>query len=146
MALARKTEMRRTPMRRRWASTSPDAETVLRVWARDGGRCVPGGEALVWELRGVQWSVSHRKLRAQGGDNRMSNLMLSCGNGTSGCEGKIHAGPAAARDKGWMVRRDADPAEVDVVCARRGRGRLTDDGKWTGVESKFIPTEIGDQS
>lgn len=112
-------------------SSSPDAQTVERVWERDKGRCVPCGEQLYWQARGHQWSVSHRKLRAQGGDNRMSNLMLSCGNGTTGCEGDIHANPKKAQDAGWMVRRDADPAEVALWCARRGHGRLTDDGGWT---------------
>lgn len=138
----RRAGLRRSPMRRRWTSTGPDAETVARVWARDGGRCVPCGEWLVWELRGVQWSVSHRKLRAQGGDNRMSNLMLSCGNGTTGCEGDIHANPAKARDAGWMVRRDADPAEVDLYCARRGRGRLTDDGGFDKSAAEPVPAEL----
>src|SRR5688572_24131490 len=107
------------------ATTSPDEATVARVWVRDRGRCTPCGERLFWEARGYQWSVSHRKLRSQGGDNRMSNLMLSCGNGTQGCEGSIHAHPERARDAGWMVSREFDPAEVPLERSQSGTSLLT---------------------
>lgn len=127
------------------ASTSPDRDTVERVWERDKGRCVPCGERLFWAARGYQWSVSHRKLRSQGGGNRLSNLMLSCGNGTQGCEGSIHAHPERARDAGWMVGREFDPAVIPVEHSQYGHVLLLDDGGWSRVEAEFIPREESDE-
>lgn len=115
---------------KRPADTGPDKATVDAVWKRDEGKCVPCGDPL-YGRRGIEWSVSHRKLRSQGGDNRLSNLMLSCGNGISGCEGSIHAHPERAGAAGWMVRRDEDPAQVPLEHSGLGHGRLDDGGGWT---------------
>ena len=133
------------PKARRYTDTGPDAATVEKIWARDGGKCVPCGDQLYWPARGHQWSVSHRKLRSQGGDNRLSNLMLSCGNGTQGCEGLIHAHPERARDAGWMVRRNEDPAAKPVEHSQHGHVLLLDDGGWTRVEAEVIPREDSDE-
>jgi hypothetical protein len=129
---------RAAPKTKRPADTGPDKSTVEQVWRRDRGRCVPCGNKL-YGRRGVEWSVSHRKLRSQGGDNRLSNLMLSCGNGTSGCEGMIHAHPQRARDAGWMVSRELDPAVIPVEHSRHGHVLLLDDGGWRRVKAEFIP-------
>ena len=113
--------------------TGPDKATVDAVRARDRGRCTCCGDPAYGE-RGRDWSISHRKLRAQGVDNRLSNLMLSCGNGVAGCEGWIHAHPERARQAGWMLLSTENPEEKPVEHSQHGLVLLLDDGTWQPVE------------
>lgn len=52
----------------------------------------------------------HRKNRSQGGLNELSNALLLCGSGTTGCHGWITEHPAEAYEMGWSVRSTDDPA------------------------------------
>jgi hypothetical protein len=72
-------------------------------------------------------NAHHRKNRSQGGKDVLSNLMLLCGSGTTGCHGYVTEHPAEGRDKGWCVWSHQKPAEVPVLY----RGQLVslgDDG------------------
>lgn len=88
------------------------------LWARSGGRCERCDRALGG---GIGVSRHHRMRRRDGGD-RLSNLLLLCGSGTTGCHGWVTEHPDEAYANGWSVRALAttDPAEVPV----RINGRL----------------------
>jgi hypothetical protein len=126
------------PKPKRCTDTGPDKLTVERVWARDRGKCISCGEKIHGD-RGGEWCISHRKLRSQGGDNRLSNLMLSCGNGSWGCEAEYHRGPERARQAGFMLLSTEDPAEIPVEHAIHGRVLLTDDGGFIVLEAREEP-------
>lgn len=98
------------------------------VIERDGQRCARCGRA-----DGESWSVHHRRSRGAGGDkhgvgNALSNLVLLCGSGTTGCHGAVESDRAQAYEDGWLVRHGVlSPAEVPVPW--RGRwSLLLDDG------------------
>lgn len=90
-----------------------------RVIDRDHGKCVKCGR-VVWNAIPVaQYSIHHRVPRGMGGANRglaedMSNLVLLCGTGTTGCHGWVESNRRKAREEGWLVSRHADPSEVPV--------------------------------
>ncbi len=107
--------------------TDPDKATVAAVMERDGGRCVGCGDPVCGQ-RGFHYSVHHRKLRSQGGDNRLSNLILLCGHGTSGCHGLAHSEVAAARLSGFLMLSTENPAEVRLDHSQHGPVHLLDDG------------------
>lgn len=115
---------------KRAANTGPDRPTVDCVLERDGHSCVVCSGALHGQ-RGIDWSVHHRKLRSQGGDNRPSNLVSVCGHGTAGCHGDIHAAPAKAEEAGWIVKRDEDPTQKLIAHALHGYVFLGNDGSWS---------------
>ena len=54
-------------------------------------------------------AVHHRKLRSQGGDNSLDNLLLLC----DSCHAYVHNHPALAVSAGYILRRD-DP--VDTIA------------------------------
>jgi hypothetical protein len=85
----------------RHTDTGPDEATVLLVCNRDQWRCTCCGDE-IYGYRGSEWSISHRKLKSRGLDNRACNLALVCGDGLTGCHGEIHRNPAAATEAGWM--------------------------------------------
>lgn len=87
------------------------------LWARSGGRC----ERCNHEFTGRGVSRHHRMRRRDGGD-RLANLLLLCGTGTTGCHGYVTEHPEEAYANGWSIRALAgqDPADVPV----RINGRL----------------------
>lgn len=60
-------------------------------------------------------NAHHRKNRSQGGLDDLSNLMLLCGSGTTGCHGYVTEHPADSYNHGWSVRSTADPSLVPVL-------------------------------
>lgn len=77
-----------------------DYQAVRRlVYERDKGRCVVCLEAV------TTGSVHHRQGRGGKDPHRLSNCLLVCGTGTTGCHGRIHSNPAWAYENGYMVRR-----------------------------------------
>lgn len=77
-----------------------DYQAVRRlVYERDKGRCVVCLEAV------TTGSVHHRQGRRIKDPHRLSNCVLVCGTGTTGCHGRIHANPEWAYENGYMVRR-----------------------------------------
>lgn len=138
-ALARRTELRRTPMTRakretktratrtaaRQRDTGPSASVRRKVAERAGYSCEACG--LILYAAGIQtWtsphSFHHRRPRGMGGSsdpatNSPANLLLLCGTGTTGCHGLIEARRSWALEAGYLVPQGQDPAAVPVVVA-----------------------------
>lgn len=121
------TLLSRKPAAKRARDTGPDAATVSAVLERDGYQCVVCACGLLG-TRGFDYSVHHRKLRSQGGDNRLSNLISVCGHGTAGCHANIHGAPAKAMEAGWIVSREHDPAQTLMAHSLYGYVLLNDLG------------------
>lgn len=72
-------------------------------------------------------NAHHRKNKSQGGLDVLSNLMLLCGSGTTGCHGWVTVNPHKSRHNGWTVLRHQEPEQIPV--RRRGvRVMFADDG------------------
>lgn len=124
---------KRRPMAKRYTDTGPPEATVNLVLERDQFKCVPCGDP-IYGRRGFEWCVSHRKLRAQGVDNRPANLMASC----MPCERLIHDHPERARQAGWMLRSTEDPETVPVEHSQHGLVYLLNDGSVRRAESESV--------
>jgi hypothetical protein len=67
-------------------------------------------------------NAHHRQNRSQGGPDTLSNLLLLCGSGTTGCHGYITQSPEMAQVRGYTVRSGENPADVPVQRWDRERG------------------------
>ena len=109
--------------------------TRKAVYERDGHCCSRCGAPT-----GSNRSIHHRKPRQMGGTrdpriHALSNLVLLCGSGTTGCHGWIESHRAEALDQGWLVSAfEADPASVPVRYFDRSTW-FHDDGTKTTEES-----------
>lgn len=75
-------------------------------------------------MRGDNWcercglsyanNAHHRKNRSQGGQDVLSNLLLLCGSGTTGCHGYVTEHPEDACNNGWSVKPWHNPADIPV--------------------------------
>lgn len=63
--------------------------------------------------QGRATDTHHRKMRSQGGDNEPQNLLRCCHH----CHMAVHASPAWAYSRGFLVKSWQDPALVEVVAA-----------------------------
>lgn len=100
--------MKRSPMKRTYRNTGPDAKTRNSVHERDGSAC-----ALCGKTSGPH-SIHHRLPRSRGGDNRLSNLVLLCDFG--GCHDLIvESRRTRAKVNGWLVPTGFDPADVPLI-------------------------------
>ena len=150
-ALERKTELRRTPMprqRQKGASratpastkkrvdTGPDKATRSLVLDRAQGGCELCGAQL---HDGITWlrshSIHHRRPRGAGGSslastNSPANLLLLCGDGVSGCHGRVESNRTRALEAGWLVHSAADPAVVLVTVFGDVQVHLTHEGTY----------------
>lgn len=124
---------KRKPMAKRWTDTGPDKATLELVLERELWKCLCCGDPLHGR-RGVDWCGSHRKLRAQGVDNRPANIMASC----MPCERLIHDHPERARQAGWMLRSTEDPETVPVEHSQHGLVYLLNDGSVRRAESESV--------
>jgi 5-methylcytosine-specific restriction protein A len=122
----------------RWANGRPDrsphtgrvpAAVRAAVRERDEERCARcGGRG---ENAGGRGSLHHRMPRGRGSDGlassyALSNLVVLCGSGTTGCHGWVESYRTQAEADGWLVRRGLQvPADVPVLY--RGRWVLLDD-------------------
>lgn len=154
-ALARRTELRRTPLAqkspmRRQAVKLRERTTAARrdtgpskaqravVLDRSMGGCELCGRLLFDDLNrplGHAYSIHHRQPRGMGGTSRPeinspANLLLLCGDATTpgGCHEYVESNRARAYLNGWLVRASADPAEVPVLLEGDDWYRLTDNG------------------
>jgi hypothetical protein len=122
------------------AHAHPSHETVEAVLLRDRGRCVRCGRYVAHGLRGLDFSIHHRRVKGMGGDRRpdtqrAGNLIVLCGHGTDGCHGLVHHRPRDAMDAGFLVPQLMDPRRVPVQHFLYGLVYLDHDGGWseTGV-------------
>jgi len=123
---------RRATRRPKRASTGPGEETQMLLFHRAGARC----ELCATDLSaGAPSSKHHRRPRGMGGSsttwiNDVSNLLLLCGTGTTGCHGRIESHRTAAYDAGWLLRTGFNPWEVPVVLHGHRTVYLTRDGQY----------------
>ena len=88
------------------------AEVAETVNTRAGGNCeIMNVDA---QCTGYREQLHHRKLRSQGGEHTVENLVGICHR----CHYWLHAHPAIAYANGWLVKGVKDPA--DVPFNRRG--------------------------
>ena len=105
-------------------NTGPDAATVALVIERDRG-CVRCGANVAGGVRGVDFSIQHRRARGAGGTRRVDTnspaaLIVLCGSATTGCHQHVESFRAEAREFGWAVRQSDDPAVMPVLHAVHG--------------------------
>lgn len=118
-------------------------ELTLRLLVRSGALCEARTD---WCLarpdgllsgrrdgRSVRTSRHHRQPRGMGGSalavqHELANLLLVCGDGVAGCHGWIEAYRDEAYDRGLLVRRGLDPAQVPVTLAGGRQVLLDPDG------------------
>lgn len=86
---------------------------------RAGGCCEVCGAAKAT-------NAHHRKNRSQGGPHALSNLLLLCGSGTTGCHGAVTMNPHWACGRGLSVKSWQDSWSEPVV--RWGKWVLLGDG------------------
>lgn len=72
-------------------------------------------------------NAHHRKNKSQGGKDVLSNLLMLCGSGTTGCHGFITRHPKTASLHGWTVWSYEDPATKPVSLSPQ-RVLLDDEG------------------
>lgn len=77
--------------------------TDEQIRERDGWKCARCGST--WEL-----DIHHRFARSGGTDESAANRVVLC----RACHRWVHGNPVQARQQGWIVRADADPAAVPV--------------------------------
>jgi hypothetical protein len=118
-------------------STDPGGAAVAAVLSRDEHACVRCGGAAHGQ-RGVDFSIHHRLLRSQGGDNSLPNLVTLCGSGSTGDHGWAHGNRKAAEVEGWIVRSGFSPLLVPVFHARYGQVFLLADGSY-GTTPVVLP-------
>lgn len=80
-------------------------------------------------------NAHHRVNASQRGRSILSNLLLLCGSGTTGCHGWVTNHPELARQGGWSVRSYMTPRTVVVSLFGGRRVYLTDGGDYLEVEA-----------
>lgn len=109
-----------------------------RIDRRDMQRCAfPDCGVIIWE----NGSRHHRKFKSRRGGDEVSNGVLLCGSGTTGCHGWAHANPEAARALGFAVGTDEDPRQVPIHHAIHGWVYLDDFGGFTREEPAPVELE-----
>ncbi len=111
---------------------------------REKERCFVCSTPLRWEDRGIGWSAHHRKPRGMGGTSRseissISNCLIVCGSGTTGCHGRIERNRDVALRAGLLIPRNATtetfaPAAVRVRRLDMTWWLLTESGRAVEVE------------
>ncbi|MFC3985486.1 HNH endonuclease [Streptosporangium jomthongense] len=126
------------------SSTGPTPAVRHTVRERDRNTCVVCGVIVT----GRPASIHHRRNRGMGGSsdpriNDVTNLVIACGDGTSGCHGILTNRPweIDAEKHGWIIGRNsvADPALVPVLVAWLGWCLPTPDGRWEPTDSPLLP-------
>lgn len=106
-----------------------------RIDKRDRQRCAKCG-VIIWS----GGSRHHRKFRSRRGGDEVSNGVLLCGSGTTGCHGWVHANPRSAAMVGLALGSEEDPRLVPVKHAAYGGTFvwLDDDGNVS-----IVPPTLG---
>lgn len=104
-------------------SGQPLARRNQLIDDREQQKCARCG-VIIW----AGASRHHRKFRSRRGGDEVSNGLLMCGSGTTGCHGWAHMNPIAARELGFAVLSHEDPTQVPVKHAIHGWVYLDDLG------------------
>lgn len=110
-----------------------------KIIERDAGRCAWCGY-LVRGVRGIHWSIHHRRPRGKGGSSvtwvdMPANGVVVHGHGTQSCHGLIESNRDIAKGNGFLVSINGIqlPSQVPIEHAVHGWVRLDDDGSFTRV-------------
>lgn len=87
-------------------------------------------------------NAHHRKNASQGGTDELSNLLLCCGSGTTGCHGWITEHPGESKRRGWSVWRSNEPSLTPVVY-RGAWARLDDTGHVHILKKGEVRNDLG---
>lgn len=87
-------------------------------------------------------NAHHRRNRSQGGRDVLSNLLLACGSGTTGCHGYITGHPADARRNGWTTWANDVPRDVPVLY-RGWWSYLDDEGNVYLLRKGQVRNDLG---
>jgi hypothetical protein len=82
------------------------------VWTRANSCCERCGQGLTKQS---PHSVHHRKLRSRGGTDHISNLVLLCGSGVTGCHGLVHSRQLEGHADGWLISTYEDPQFLGIT-------------------------------
>lgn len=110
---------------------------------RERGRCFRCRRPLRFEERGMGWSAHHRRPRGQGGTSdprvgAISNCLILCGSGTTGCHGWVEKYREIARDHGLLI-----PVNVSLDrFAPAGVRVKRQDGTWWLMTSAGLAVEV----
>lgn len=122
------------------------AATVRHAFfKRERERCFRCRRPLRFEDRGRGWSAHHRMPRGAGGVGRkdgelarmisdVTNCLILCGSGTTGCHGWVESRRAIAEDYGYIVRRGINPP-AGIRIKR-------DDGTWWLLTRSGLAVEV----
>ncbi|WP_156096163.1 HNH endonuclease signature motif containing protein [Amycolatopsis jejuensis] len=120
--LPRGAGLKRSPMKRTRGRTKAERRSE---WTEANGRARVADRSKCCEKCGaggvMHWH--HRKRRSQGGTWAPSNGLRLC----PPCHGWVHANPDEAKEHGWLVDRDADPAAVPFEHWQWGPVLIDDD-------------------
>ena len=105
-----------------------------KINKRDRQRCARCGR-VIWS----GGSRHHRKFKSRRGGDEVSNGILLCGSGTTGCHGWCHANPRSARMKGFALESWENPRLVPVEHALYGLVWLDDDGGYSATPPELPP-------
>ncbi len=91
-------------------------------------------------------NAHHRRALSQGGHDRLSNLLLLCGSGITGCHGFITVdadGIRIGKRMGWIVRHVSEPADIpvwrfNIDIGERVLVRLDDAGDYQLVDDADV--------
>jgi hypothetical protein len=113
-------------------------------YVREKEACFLCRRPLRWEERGIGWSAHHRKPRGMGGTSdprvaSISNCLIVCGSGTTGCHGRIERNREVALAVGLLIPKNATtesfaPAAVRVRRMDRSWWLLTESGRAVEVD------------
>ena len=111
------------------------------LMTRSGGRCEGCGR--LFDGHKVKPSRHHRRPGRMGGrsgadHDNTANLLLICGDGTTGCHGWAESYRAEATARGWLLRDDQDPDTTPVLL--RGRWVLLD--RWGQYDPATAPQNV----
>ena len=98
------------------------AERCALIDAREKQRCARCG-VVIWS----GGSRHHRKFKSRRGGDEVSNAVLLCGSGTTGCHGWVHANPVSARMAGLALLATDNPLLMPVRHAVYGCDVWLDD-------------------
>lgn len=114
---------------------------VAAAMARADGCCELCGINVGGRERGLDYSLHHRRPRQYGGSSdpataSVSNALVLCGSGVTGCHGRVEQYRQIAMQAGWLVRQGQDPATTPVqilIGCRQARVLLAADGTYGEV-------------
>ena len=108
--------------RRTWPSLR---EAVLE---RAGGCC----DLCAFAIDPTEWECHHRRLKSQGGQDEIANLVAL----HDACHSRLHGDRVMARETGFIVHRPDDPAHTPVL--RHGQTWALPGETWTPCDPEEL--------